>query len=223
MKRLVRTLFLAGVLMAALCATAWAAEATESGIYNVTPSNDSSVTITPNGTSTADVTVNGVAVTNFYAGADQLTVTVPANSGTQYLVLALDGNSTTPTEQNIVYIDQTAGTDDRVSFTVYPKQLSSGTYHIYVTSSEDAAGTTLESKEVGSFQYYAAYTLGNVDEDVQGLINIRDVMAIINHMTKRAMLSDTQILAADINKDNLVNVNDIMAIINHITKRVTIG
>lgn len=212
MKRLVRTLFLAGVLMAALCATAWAADATVAGIYNVTPSN-SNVTIAPNGTNTADVTVDGKTVTNFYAGADQMTVTVPANSGTQYLVLALNDESPVPVENNIVYINQDGATDNSVSFKVYPSQLVSGTkYHIYV-SSTDAPLT-----EVGTFEYYAPYILGDVNGD--HVIDTTDATLAIFHVVELQVLNGNQFLAADVDKNHLVDVIDATQMIRYFLQQI---
>lgn len=206
MKRLVRTLFLAGVLMAALCATAWAAEATVAGIYNVT--SNSGVMITPDTNLDSSITsVGGTAINNFYPGAEKVTVTVSnAASGTQYLVLALNDNSATPTEKNIVYIDQDGATGDTVSFTVYPSQLVSGTtYHIY-TSSTDA---TLA--EVGTFEYYAPYKLGCVDNDAT--ITATDALWTLQAVVSIRALTETQRLAADVDGDKNITATDALYIL----------
>lgn len=211
MKRLVRTLFLAGVLMAALCATAWAAEnPSESGIYQI--ENKTTGTITVEDITGVETTIDGNATT-FFAKAEKITLTVPNTDSTvQYLVLALSGNSTTPMESNIVYIDQAQGNGGDLTFIVYPKQLSSGEYHIYVTSSADVE-TVLANKEAGSFWYYAAYILGCVTVG-DNAIDISDVLAILNYMSQKIVFNPTQILAADVTKDGAVDVSDALKILN---------
>lgn len=208
MKRLVRTLFLAGVLMAALCATAWAADAAVAGIYNV-KQNDG-VTITPNVNADPTVTtVGGASISGgFYPGAEWLTVSVPTtNSSAQYLVLALSGTSV-PTEDSIVYIDQNAGNGGNLEFKVYPRQLTSGqTYNIYVTSDVDTTYNTGTLKQVGAFQYYAPYKLGDVDGN--GEIEAKDAQFVLQYAAELRTFTAIQVLAANANKrDDEIDAKD---------------
>lgn len=212
MKRLVRTLFLAGVLMAALCATAWAADAAVAGIYNV-KQNDG-VTITPNVNADPTVTtVGGASISGgFYPGAEWLTVSVPTtNSSAQYLVLALSGTSV-PTEDSIVYIDQNAGNGGNLEFKVYPRQLTSGqTYNIYITSDVDTTYNTGTLKQVGAFQYYAPYKLGDVDEDKK--ISAVDAMYALQMSVGTGTWTMTQRLAAEVDGMSPVTSVDAMLIL----------
>lgn len=212
MKRLVRTLFLAGVLMAVLCATAWAADAAVAGIYNV-KQNDG-VTITPNVNADPTVTTVGGASINgdFYPGAEWLTVSVPTtNSSAQYLVLALSGTSV-PTEDSIVYIDQNAGNGGNLEFKVYPRQLTSGqTYNIYITSDVDATYNTGTLKQVGAFQYYAPYKLGDVDDD--GEYTATDALFALRMAVGKGNWTETQRLAANVDKDSEISATDALFIL----------
>lgn len=204
MKRLIRSLFLAGVLMAALCVTALAADGpTEEGMRNlsVTGSNVSIVPAGANGGISADGS-------GFYAKADRLTVTVNgADASAQYLVL-LQNSEGVPTEANIEYIDQDGGSD-AVAFTVYPKQLVSGTtYHIYISS------TNAQLAKVGSFEYYAPYKRG--DANLDGNINVYDAMAILSHIAKNSELTGNSFLAAEVTGDGIINVYDAMRVLARI-------
>lgn len=186
------------------CVTALAADApTQAGIYNVTASGGVSVTV-PGVTGSA-ATIDGKTVT-FYPGGEKVSVAYSGGEG-QYLVLALAGSGTIPTESNIAYIDQ----NETASFTVYPGSLASGeTYHIYLSS--DAATGIQGLTEVGSFQYYAPYTLGDVNEDTK--INTVDAMQVVNHFVGNTTLTGNRLLAADVNKDSKVNTVDAMRIVN---------
>ena len=70
---------------------------------------------------------------------DQFTLSYTADSGEQ-LVMLLKGNAT-PTDKNIYYIDQKSGSGN---FTIYPKQLTSGTYYVVVANTEAQTVATIE-------------------------------------------------------------------------------
>lgn len=197
-----------------------------SGIYALTTESDftSTVTLTPKTAAGATVTagsatVNGSQESGFYANAEKVEVTFTgAQASAQYLVLALDNESSTPTQGNITYIDQTGATNTTVTFTVYPANLASGKiYSIYLASSASAGVQGLT--KVASFTYYAPYTLGDVDGNKK--VNTFDAMAIINHVTRQKLLEGTPLLAADTTKDGKVNTFDAMQIIKLVTKLIT--
>lgn len=215
MKKVFRTALILALAVLCLCLCASAAEAT-SGIYNVTTT--SGTTLTPqdaSGNNVTAATAPAGLTGSFYPGAVRVKMTYSgAASGAQYLVLALNDGTSVPTESNVAYIDQTSGT---VIFDIYPSKLENEkTYHIYLSS--DAAGSN-GLTEVGSFQYYAPYKLGDVNSD--GSINVVDAMLCFNHFVKNTTLTGNDFLAADVVKDNVVNVQDGMQILNYFVKNIT--
>ena len=214
MKSIFRTALLAALAVAALGVTALAADT--GGMYNVTKAGDytETVTLTPQtaeGTTPGpgSITVDGGSYTDFYADTEKIQVTYTgAAEGDQYLVLALDDDSGVPREDNIVYIDQrAAGSDNSVTFTVYPGSLASGkTYGIYLSSSDGMSLT-----QVGSFDYYMPYTLGDVNEDEA--INSTDALWVLQATVNNRTLTESQRSAADVDRNNAVNSTDALWIL----------
>lgn len=221
MKKRITGLLLALSLALSLAGTALAAEPTVSGMYKITnQTNWTGKTITIAAYDAGGNAITGMNATidseetTFFPQAEKVTVTISgADSGVQYLLLALSGSTATPTESNIVYIDQAAGNGGDLTFTVYPKQLSAGEYHIYVTSSTDVS-TALSQNEVGSFWYYAAYVLGDVNGDNR--VTTNDALAIISHVVQNRLLIGNDLLAADVNKDNKISVLDALSVISFV-------
>lgn len=191
-----------------------------SGIYALTKESAfaSTVTLTPktaDGTTVAagSASVDDQTVSGFYANAEKVEVTFTgAQASAQYLVLALDNDSATPTQGNITYIDQTGATNTSVTFTVYPSSLASGkTYSIYLASSA-SAGSVQGLTKIASFKYYAPYVLGDVNED--GSIDTVDAMQAVNHFVGNIELTGSRLLAADVNNDSTVDTVDAMRIVN---------
>ena len=214
-------MLLSAVFTVLLCVSAFAAD---QGIYGATAKGDANVSFqyyTANDTEvTAPTQVDGIDI---YADAVKIKVTytgtVTANA--QYLFVAQNAETTAPTSQTIVYIDQNAAQDGTITFIAYPSELTSGkTYHVYLASSDTANGAITTLTEIAEYSYYAAYTPGDVDES--GGININDAMAVINHIAKKAALSGNSLLAADVNSDDSVNINDVMEIINYIAKKPSV-
>lgn len=182
-----------------------------SGIYALTKESafDSTVTLTPKtaaGTTVAagSASVDGQTVSGFYANAEKVEVTFTgAEASAQYLVLALDNDSATPTQGNITYIDQTGATNTSVTFTVYPSSLASGkTYSIYLASSA-SAGSVQGLTKIASFKYYAPYKLGDVDEDGNstGRPTGNDVLFTLEASVGLRTLTGNQALASDADGD----------------------
>ena len=217
MRKLWKIFLLAGVLCAILCVGTLAAEADTSGVYDVktstgytlTPQTADQETITP-----TPVTINGGSQ-NLYANAERFTLTGPSTNGNQYLVLALSGTDSTPTESNIVYIDQTGATGTTVTFNVYPSALTSGaTYNVYMVGT----GEGESYKKVASFTYYAPYVLGDCDGE-KG-IDIRDATAMLNHIVMNKLLEGNNLIAADVTKDGKVDINDVSRLLNYIVQNI---
>ena len=210
MKRWLRWILLAGVLAALLCVTAFAADAAVSGIYDV-KCNDG-YALVPEGT-TQSVTIGEETVT-LYAGAEKLTLTSAADISGYKLVMAQSSEGA-PTEENLVYIDQSATPEGKVRFVIYPKQLTSGTYCIYISTS---TGTGRE--KVAEFKYYQAYKLG--DANVDGSISIQDAVAVLQHCVGSKPLTGTALKAADTNKDGVVTIPDAVLILQHCVGKITL-
>lgn len=219
MKRLLRSLLLAAILSALLCVGALAAESepVKGGIYNI--SVDTNVTLKPNTEATTD-TVDGTEYTDYYANAVKFDVKADnLTENQQYLLLVLKGGAdgsapSVPTAGNIAYIDQMAAQNGSVSFTAYPKELTKGTYHVYLVGS----GTAFAQSQVASFEYDKKYTLGDVNED--GKVNINDVLSLLNYIAKKGTLSENGLLAADVDRNGVANINDVLKILNYITNKI---
>ena len=219
MKRLMRSLLLAAVLCTVLCVGALAvdSEPVKGGIYDIqgsgaalTPKSESGAVIAPGS--------GGEITSGYYADAVKFDVT--ANSlvnDQQYLLLVIKGEGV-PTAENIAYIDQAAAQNGSVDFTAYPKELTKGTYHVYLVG----AGKTFAESKVASFKCDQKYTLGDVNED--SMIDVRDAMDVIYHIVGTKTLSETQKLAANVvrgGSDDAINVKDAMQIIYYIVGTIT--
>lgn len=204
MKRLMRSLLLAAALTVVLCVSALAAdsEPVKGGIYGIT----GSATLTPDTAATTQ-TVDGKKYTDYYANAVKFGVA--ANSledNQQYLLLVLKGEGV-PTAENIAYIDQSAAQNGSVSFIAYPKELTKGTYHVYLVG----AGKTFAESQVASFKCDQKYTLGDVNEDGKVLSN--DALAALQMSVDVGTWTDMQKLAADVDKNGKVLSNDALFIL----------
>lgn len=206
MRKLWKIFLLAGVLCAILCVGTLAAEST-SGIYDAAPTVKfaSTVTLTPEGGTATQVQVNDNDITKtVYVGAEKLSLKYTgAVADNQYLVLALNNDSPTPTADNIVYIDQ----NGTAEFTIYPSKLQNGTYHIYMS------GTNMAYEEVASFHYFQAYKIG--DANLDQAVNVQDAVLILQYCVGSKSLESTAKVAADANTDQAVNVQDAVAVLQY--------
>lgn len=225
MRKLWKIFLLAGVLCAILCVGTLAAEATASGVYDVktstgytlTPQTANQDAITP-----TPVTINGKSQ-SLYANAERFTLTGPiSDTGNQNLVFALKGdtaalgtNTTIPTENNIVYIDQKAADGSAVTFSIYPSALESGvTYGIYVV------GTKTSYTKVASFSYYAPYVLGDVNSD--GKIDTSDALLVLQYAAEKVELTDTQKLSADVAvQKGKIDTSDALRILQYAAEKIS--
>ena len=220
MKRLLRSLLLGAILSALLCVGALAAESepVKGGIYNI--SVDTNVTLTPNTEATKD-TVDGTEYTDYYANAVKFEVKAEKLAeNQQYLLLVLKGGADgsapgVPTADNIAYIDQMAATETGVDFTAYPKELTKGTYYVYLVG----GGTAFADSQVASFEYDKKYTLGDVNED--GEIDSRDALRTLRGAAGIITLTPNQAKAADVNKDNEIDSRDALRILRYVANLIT--
>ena len=219
MKRLMRSLLLAAVLCTVLCVGVLAAdsESVKGGIYNISENTD--VTLTPKDASGSsipagtDTSISG----DYYANAVKFDVKAEKLAeNQQYLLLVLKGEGV-PTAENIAYIDQAAAQNGSVDFTAYPKELTKGTYHVYLVG----AGMKFAESKVATFQCDQRYTLGDVTEDGEILVN--DAQLILNYLVEKATLTPVQILAADVTHDGEILVNDAQLILNYLVDKATLA
>lgn len=215
MKRLLRSLLLGAILSALLCVGVLAAdsEPVKGGIYNIKSSN---VTLKPNTEATTD-TVDGTEYTDYYANAVKFEVKAEKLAeNQQYLLLVLKGNADgsapgVPTAENIAYIDQAAAQNGSVSFAAYPKELTKGTYYVYLVG----GGTAFNSANpAATFQYDKKYKLGDVDENNR--ITTSDAVEILQSIVGKKTLTETQRFAADVDGNNSITAGDAVYILQFI-------
>ncbi len=210
MKKWIRAVFLSISATALMCGTAFAAEASVSGVYDA--AEEAGYTLTPQTADKSSITpqnaeINGAAK-SLYADAVRFELTGTGTDGTQYAVFVLGDNGSVPTKSNIAYMDQDTASNGTISFNLYPGSLSSGTYNVYL-----AAGGGDGLQKVAAFSYYQAYTLGDVDAD--GKINASDALVALQKSVELIELSDTQMMAADVTKDGKINSSDALKILQY--------
>lgn len=205
-KSMTRVLLLA-LILALLCVGAMAAG--DKDTTTVTPAESKIYTVTPLTEGGAEARLeNGkyVDVAKFQLTYD------PAEAGEQ-LVMLLLGEDGVPTANNIYYIDQQSYTPTEsgtCTFTIYPKQLTSGTYNLIVASqTSDKAATIV---------YDAAYVLGDVDND--GNVRAGDATFALRHAVGRITLTGSAFLAADVTKDGHIRADDATFILRYAVGRI---
>lgn len=159
-------------------------------------------------------------------GTDQVKVTYSAaESGKEYLVIVTEGSGT-PTESNIVYINQMTAKSSEVTFDVYPSSLKNATYSVRISSSASSGIQKLE--EVGTFENKVSFTRGDVHpvNKPDGKINTLDALAVVNHFVGRTPLTGNSLQAADVaggadnRGDGKVNTLDALKIVNCFVGRI---
>ena len=136
-----------------------------------------------------------------YKGVAKLKLNFTGTTGEQYLVFLLNGGSTVPTQGNIRYINQQAGSS-AMEFIIYPDDLSEpGTYTVHLSDSDSY--TQVASLTVAK----PPYTLGDVDES--DAVNVGDVTRLLRYLAN--LTADDEIVnlqAADVDGSGAVNVGD---------------
>ncbi|MBQ5749366.1 MAG: hypothetical protein IIV87_04330 [Oscillospiraceae bacterium] len=212
MKRVISWVCMIALLAGVLCTAAFAAVPNANGVYALTTASDVTVeAYAENGTAPIDgvkADLGGEAIT-FYADAVKFDVSYAADSADDYhLVLALSGENTVPTKENIVYIDQTSAENGTVAFTVYPSELTKDeTYHIYRTQS----GSTTGLEEVASFTYFEAADLGDVD-GLNG-ITAADAMYALQISVGLGNWEESEMARADVDGINGITATDALWIL----------
>lgn len=199
MKRRMLALLLAVLMLAMLTAAAFA-EDTDLGVFNVR----GPLTVT-----------NGTQEGNFYRGADTFELNCTGLTGEYSLVLLLAGDSKVPTSSNIQYIDQLTVTNGTAKFTLKPKALTVGTYHIYVSTSDKAL------EEIASFAYgeEPEYTLGDVNGD--GKFTSADALWALQGAVEARVLTGKQFMAADVDGNGKLTSKDALKILQYAIGKIT--
>ena len=198
MRKWITCFFTVCLLAVALSVTAFAAGT----VGSVSSTDSSGVTLEKNGEEKVNVT---------YASAE---------TGKEYLVLATK-KAVTPTSlkaDDIVYINQETATGSGVTFTVYPSELKTQTYYVYMSSNASSGITALT--QVGTYVAEGpAYTLGDVNAD--GRVRANDATLALRGASGLEQLNATQTLAADVNADGRVRANDATAILRFAAGLIT--
>lgn len=199
MKRRLLALLLAVLTLTMLTAAAFA-EDTDLGVFNVR----GPLTVT-----------NGTQEGNFYRGADTFELNCTGLTGEYSLVLLLAGDSKVPTSSNIQYIDQLTVTNGTAKFTLKPKALTGGTYHIYVSTSDKAL------EEIASFAYgeEPEYTLGDVNGD--GKFTSADALWALQGAVEARVLTGKQFMAADVDGNGKLTSKDALKILQYAIGKIT--
>lgn len=199
MKRRMFALLLAVLTLTMLTAAAFA-EDTDLGVFNVR----GPLTVT-----------NGTQEGNFYRGADTFELNCTGLTGEYSLVLLLAGDSKVPTSSNIQYIDQLTVTNGTAKFTLKPKALTVGTYHIYVSTSDKAL------EEIASFAYgeEPEYTLGDVNGD--GKFTSADALWALQGAVEARVLTGKQFMAADVDGNGKLTSKDALKILQYAIGKIT--
>lgn len=200
MKRRMLALLLAVLTLTMLTAAAFAADETELGAYNLT-----------GGLKVVGVESDG----GFYKDADTFELDCTKLTGAYSLVLLLDDNSGVPTSGNIQYIDQLTVTNGTAKFTLKPKALTVGTYHIYVSTSDKAL------EEIASFAYgeEPEYTLGDVNGD--GKFTSADALWALQGAVEARVLTGKQFMAADVDGNGKLTSKDALKILQYAIGKIT--
>ena len=157
---------------------------------------------------------------SFYPGSVKMAVTYSGSIAARenYVVLLVEGDALPTVDNAIYYIDQTTtASTGAITFNVYPMDIAEQkALTLYITSDKEGFSTIKISMGYAPAGEYDVqpYTLGDANND--GVINVNDAMAVINHIVSKNVLDGTRLLAADATGDGMVNVNDAMEIINYI-------
>ena len=186
MRKGIRRALLLALVLALLCIGALAADkatltqdATQAAAYTVKPLDADGKEVTP--------------VDGKYEGVEKFQLNYENATGEQLVMLLLD--SAVPTENNIYYIDQKSGSG---SFTIYPKQMMSGTYHLMVANTS--------CNKAAEIVYEAAYVLGDANGD--GKVTAPDATAVLRHAAGKVLLTGKFLLAGDVTGDGKVTAPD---------------
>lgn len=186
------------------CISASAADEDPNRVYGVTVEEGYTLTLLDAADNLITTTTSEEAddaIRDIYKGVAKLKLNFTGTTGEQYLVFLLNGGSTVPTQGNIRYINQQAGSA-AMEFIIYPDDLTEpGTYTVHLSDSD--CYTQVASLTVAK----PPYTLGDVDES--DAVNVGDVTRLLRYLAN--LTADDEIVnlqAADVDGSGAVNVGD---------------
>lgn len=149
----------------------------------------------------------------FQAGYEKLDVTYNDErivAGGLYMIFVVtadeDGNYI-PTESSVLYINQAVATaDGTVTFNgIYPSEIADSA--IMISGTGLNGPVTVATIEVPA----PAYTLGDVNND--GEVALQDAILVLRHIAEIEMLSETELLAADVDGIAGIGISDAVLIL----------
>lgn len=224
MKKLLRLGILCALLVAALCVSALAATRPVEGVITDSITDVTVKYLDANGgviavTDATTTTLGGNTANNVYQNAKKIQITVTGAADKQCLLYAVKGDSATPTETNMIYIDQLTLTGGTATFTVVPSELKLGmSYKIY-TAIEGGAGGTL----VLTYHLFREYSLGAVIEPTSEnpTINTLDAIQVLKKTVGKVVFDNLQMAAGDVNQDDKVNTLDAIQILKYSVGKIS--
>ena len=203
MKKVITILGLLALITALICVSAFAADAAE-GVTNLQVTDGYTVTVqnadgepaTLSGSTYTDAAKFAIS----YSGVD---------AGSFQLVYMVNGAaSAVPTEDNIFYIDLKTAETGNVQFVLFPKAIAaSGDFAIVRKDNKGVSAT------VATFHYAAASEAVKGDASQNGVLDLDDVVAILQHITGAKPLVGDALTAGDYNGDTFANITDVVAIL----------
>jgi hypothetical protein len=140
----------------------------------------------------------------------QLTVKATGlTAGSQYLILVLKGDATSPTESNILYIDQAAAdSSGTVTFDkVYPSTICYSKIYLAGDKGLTAVAAIASTAEKNS---------GDVDSS--GQVDSFDVVTLARKVGKKTVTSYWTESAADVNRDGTIDSKDLVKVAQAVAK-----
>ena len=170
--------------------------------------------------------VNGTAsISNYSTQKFDVTATKDVTSGEQYLVLVMNEKGT-PTEDNIVYINQEQAENSKVTFSnVYPSAMAKSSsrtstdniYYVYVVGEGRAFDA---AKPSATFKYYDANVLRG-DANSDGNVRVGDATLVLRYCAELIGENDLNLVAVDVNGDGKVRVGDAALILRYCAELIT--
>lgn len=72
----------------------------------------------------------------------------------------------------------------------------------------------------GEFEKIVASSKGDINGD--GILNLKDIMIILKHVSGKVILDDSQLNTADSNEDGIVNLKDLMLILKFVSGKISV-
>lgn len=180
-------------------------------VSNLNIQQDANITIQP-------LTDAGTAITptdGTYQGASKFQITLKqTKQEVPYLVMLLSGDGL-PTKDTLYWADILSGNGGQLDVKVNAKKsMGDGTYQLFLSSGE----TDKASLASLDFKNAAEFVVG--DATLDGTVDIKDVNAVIGHITKNKLLTGDALQAADVEKDGTVDIKDANKLIGYVTKNI---